>query len=488
MEKLLLEACLQLAQSDALVGIQDMGAAGLVSSASEMAAKAGTGIEMNLADVPQREADMTPYEIMLSESQERMLAVVEAGREQEIEELFAGWGLHATAVGQVTEARNLCLYHHGEGVADIPVDALAEEAPVNHLPAVAPSVAVEEASVPEVDDIEETFLTLLAQPAIASKRWVYEQYDSMIGTNTVNGPGADAAVLRIRGTRKALAISTDCNARYLQLDPEIGGQIAVAEAARNIVCSGAEPLAITDCLNFGNPEKPEVMGQLQQAAAGISDACRTLETPVVSGNVSLYNETNEGAIAPTPVIGMVGLLKDLDHITGCAFQHPGDLIYVMGKTYAEFGGSELQKTLAGDISGKAPGMNLEQESNRQTRLRGLIQDGVISSAHDLAEGGLAVALAEAVMGSEMGAEITLTTDPIPGLFSETQSRFLVSIPAEQQDRFETQVDEAVWIGRVTETARLHVTDRAGGGLIDVSATTMRSTWEGAIPCLMQTTV
>lgn len=330
MEKLLIEACLEVIQSDALIGIQDMGAAGLASSASEMASKAGVGIEMNLDDVPQRETGMLPYEMMLSESQERMLLVVEKGREQEIKDIFAHWDLHAVAVGRVTEERQFRLLHRGQIVADVPVDALAEDAPVNHLPATSPQTSAR-VYQPDITDISGTLLALLSQPTVASKAWVYDQYDTMVRTNTVVRPGSDAAVMRIRGTDKALALTTDCNARYLYLNAEEGGKIAVAEAARNIVCSGAEPLAMTDCLNFGNPEKPEIMGQLQEAVAGMSTACRSLQTPVVSGNVSLYNETSGGAIYPTPVVGMVGLVHDTAHIQTQYVKQSGDAIYVIGE-------------------------------------------------------------------------------------------------------------------------------------------------------------
>jgi phosphoribosylformylglycinamidine synthase len=318
MEKLLLEACLELIQSDALVGIQDMGAAGLTSSSAEMASKAGMGIEMNLDLVPQRETGMTAYEMMLSESQERMLIVVTKGREQEIKDLFTKYDLEAVAIGTVTDDKKLRLLQHGEIVADVPVDALAEDAPVYHKPSKEPIYYQEfqalEVEVPQVEDLNETLKQILSQPTVASKEWVYNQYDYMVRTNTVVAPGSDASVVRIRGTRKALAMTTDCNSRYVFLDPEVGGKIAVAEAARNIVCSGGEPLAITDNLNFGNPEKPEVFWQIEKAADGISEACTVLETPVIGGNVSLYNETSGTAIYPTPVIGMVGLVTDLDHI------------------------------------------------------------------------------------------------------------------------------------------------------------------------------
>ena len=370
MEKLLLEACLELIQSDALVGIQDMGAAGLTSSSAEMASKAGSGITMNLDSIPQRETGMTAYEMMLSESQERMLIVVKKGREQEIVDLFTKYDLDAVAVGEVTEDKNLTLFHNGEMVAQVPADALAEEAPVYHKPSSEPQYFRDfqqiTAEAPKVDDYKETLLALLQQPTIASKEWVYDQYDYMVRTSTVVAPGSDAAVVRVRGTNKALAMTTDCNSRYIYLDPETGGKIAVAEAARNIICSGAEPLAITDCLNFGNPEKPEIFWQLEKAADGMSNACRVLSTPVIGGNVSLYNEIDGEAIYPTPVVGMVGLIKDVKHITTQTFKNEGDFIYVVGEAKPEFGGSELQKLAEGKIFGRAPEIDLDVETYAST--------------------------------------------------------------------------------------------------------------------------
>jgi phosphoribosylformylglycinamidine synthase subunit PurL len=489
MEKLLLEACLEVVKSDALVGIQDMGAAGLTSSSAEMASKGGFGIEMNLDLVPQREAGMTPYEMMLSESQERMLLVVKQGREQEIYELFAKYGLEAKAIGKVTDDKMLRLYFRGEVVAEIPVDALAKDAPVYHKPSKEPAYYREfqamEPYVPAVSNYEETLLSLLAQPTIASKEWVYQQYDYMVRTNTVVAPGSDAAVLRIRGTNKALAMTTDCNSRYIYLDPETGGKIAVAEAARNVVCSGAKPLAITDCLNFGNPEKPEIFWQLEKAVDGMSEACRVLGTPVISGNVSLYNETNGEAIYPTPVIGMVGLVEDIRHITTQAFQQAGDLIYVIGEAKQEFGGSELQKLLEGRIFGKAPEIDLATEAKRQQELLTAIQAGVVASAHDIAEGGFAVALAECVMSTNgLGAKVTVDGDITSQLFSETQSRFIVSVKKENQEKFEKLV-EAKLIGEVTNDGTLLVERASGEVVIQLSVEQMRSVWKGAIPCLLK---
>jgi phosphoribosylformylglycinamidine synthase subunit PurL len=488
MEKLLLEACLELIKCDALVGIQDMGAAGLTSSASEMASKAGMGLEMDLDKVPQREKNMTPYEMMLSESQERMLIVVKKGRENEIKEIFDKWDLNAVTVGKVIKEKVFRLYHKGEIAAEVPVDSLAEDAPVYHKPSKVPAYYEEfqklEVTVPEVADVKDTFLKLLSQPTIASKEWVYDQYDYMVRTNTVVAPGSDAAVVRIRGTKKALAMTTDCNSRYIYLDPEVGGQIAVAEAARNIVCSGAKPLAITDNLNFGNPEKPEIFWQIEKSADGISEACRTLNTPVIGGNVSLYNETNGVAIYPTPVIGMVGLVEDVAHITTQSFKSAGDLVYVIGETKAEFGGSELQKLVNGEIFGKAPQLDLEVEAKRQETLLEAIRQGVVASAHDVAEGGLSIALAESVMSGEIGAKVTLTGEEVTALFSESQSRFLVSVKRENKEEFEKLVD-AILIGEVTEDTGLVIENESGDIILKATQAEMKSAWKGAIPCLLK---
>lgn len=432
MEKLLLEACLELIHCDALVGIQDMGAAGLTSSSSEMASKAGSGMELNLDFVPQRETGMTPYEMMLSESQERMLIVVQKGREQEIVDIFSKYDLEAVSVGVVTDDKMYRLIHQGKVVANVPVDALAEDAPVYQMPSAEPQSFRDnqamENEVPEVENYGETLLQLLQQPTIASKEWIYDQYDYMVRTNTVVAPGSDAAVLRIRGTEKALAMTTDCNSRYLYLDPETGGKIAVAEAARNIICSGAEPLAVTDNLNFGNPEKPEIFWQIEKSADGISEACRKLNTPVIGGNVSMYNETNGEAIYPTPVIGMVGLVTNLKHITTQSFKEAGDIVYLLGETKDEFGGSELQKMQNGKIYGKSPSIDLAVESEYQQNVLAAIRAGLVASAHDLAEGGLAVAIAESAIGSNgLGADIKVSGNPVSALFSESQSRFLLTV-------------------------------------------------------------
>ncbi|MCM3669656.1 phosphoribosylformylglycinamidine synthase subunit PurL [Mesobacillus maritimus] len=487
MEKLLIEACLEVIQSDALVGIQDMGAAGLASSSAEMASKAGSGIEMNLDLVPQRETGMTAYEMMLSESQERMLLVIQKGREEEIASLFEKYNLEAVAVGHVTDDKMLRLVHHGEVVAEVPADALAEDAPVYHKPSRVPEYYEQfqamENKVPVVENVEETLIDLLKQPTIASKEWVYDQYDYMVRTNTVVAPGSDAALVRIRGTEKALAMTTDCNSRYIYLDPETGGKIAVAEAARNIVCSGAEPLAITDGLNFGNPENPEIFWQLEKAADGISEACRQFNSPVISGNVSLYNETNGTAIYPTPVIGMVGLVQNLKDATTQNFKQAGNLIYLLGETEVEFGGSELQKFIHGEIFGKAPAIDLDKEKSYQDQVLTAIRAGVVASAHDVAEGGISVALAESVMGAEgLGAEVSLEGDKVTALFSESQSRFILSVKPEQQEQFERLTD-AVLIGKVTDTPVLTIKVN-GEQAVQLEVEKMKEAWKGAIPCLL----
>ncbi|MGY3188956.1 phosphoribosylformylglycinamidine synthase subunit PurL [Lysinibacillus sp. TE18511] len=489
MEKLLLEACLEVVKSDALVGIQDMGAAGLTSSSAEMASKAGSGVEMNLDLVPQRETGMTAYEMMLSESQERMLLVVKKGREDEIKAIFDKYDLDAVAIGRVTDDKMLRLLHNGEVVAEVPADALAEDAPVYHKPSAEPAYYGEfqamENIEPVVTDYKETLNALLKAPTIASKEWVYDQYDYQVRTSTVVAPGSDAAVIRVRGTNKGLAMTTDCNSRYIYLDPEVGGAIAVAEAARNIVATGGTPLAITDCLNFGNPEKPEIFWQIEKSADGISAACTALNAPVIGGNVSLYNERSGEAVYPTPTIGMVGLIEDLAHVTTQEVKATGDVVFVIGNTKTEFGGAELQKLLNnGVISGKAPAIDLDIEAARQQALLKAIKAGIVQSAHDVAEGGLAVALAETTFGANgLGVEVTLTGSATTALFSETQSRFVVSVKEENAAAFVEIVKDAQKIGVVTNDALVKI-NGDNGVLVEGTVEEFRSNWKGAIPCLL----
>ncbi|MHC5248130.1 phosphoribosylformylglycinamidine synthase subunit PurL [Enterococcus sp. LJL90] len=492
MEKLLLEACLELIldHADILVGIQDMGAAGLVSSSSEMASKAGSGLKLYLDDVPQRETNMTPYEMMLSESQERMLICVEQGHEAEVVELFEKYDLDAVTIGEVTDDGLYRLFHKGVEVANLPVDALAEDAPVYNKERKEPARIQEFAEMndfqPAIFDASQTLMALLQQPTIASKRMIYETYDSQVRTNTVVRPGSDAAVLRVRGTNKALAMTTDCNARYLYLNPEIGGQIAVAEAARNIVASGGQPLAITDCLNYGSPDKPEGFWELWTSADGISAACSMLDTPVISGNVSLYNETNGKAIYPTPMIGMVGLIKNLEDITTQEFKKADDLVYVIGDTKADFNGSELQKMQLGKIEGRLMDFDLAVEKANQAAVLKAIQAGLVASAHDCAEGGLAVAIAEASFKNNLGVEASISI-PQANLFSETQSRFVISVAPENQTAFEDLLKSEkvpmTLIGKVTQMPQIKLT--AEDGLIDVATKEANQLWEEAIPCLMK---
>jgi len=485
MEKLLLEACLELISEhqEILIGIQDMGAAGLVSSSSEMAAKAGFGLRLNLDDVPKREADMTPYEMMLSESQERMLVCVKRGHEAEVIELFKKYDLDAVTIGEVVAEKMYTLFHKGELVANLPVDALVN-APVYHQ-AFQESRRIAKFAklpdyLPEIDDLEKTFFELLKQPTIASKRVIYETYDAQVLTNTMVLPGSDAAILRVRGTKKALAMTTDCNARYLYLNPEVGGQIAVAEAARNIVASGGVPLAITDCLNFASPEKPEQFWELWTAADGIAAACEVFDVPVISGNVSLYNETSGKSIYPTPVIGMVGLIADLEKATTSEFKHADDLIILVGQTHADFNGSELQKMQLGKIEGRLFDFDLAYEKKIQTKILTLINKGLVSSAHDLAEGGLIAALAESAFAHECGFEVEIDF-PNSWLFAETQSRFLLSIKPENKMRvLKILGEDGKILGKVTASKVFKIKTKETEITVDLHKA--KKIWEGSL-CL-----
>ena len=434
MEKVLLEACLEALKTGAVVGIQDMGAAGLTCSTSEMGARAGTGVEVDIARVPKRETGMTAYEVMLSESQERMLLVAERGREQEVMRIFEKWDLHAEPIGTVTAGRRLRVFHDGVLEADVPNEALTDDAPLYDRPwtePVNPAAAEDVLALPPPADLGQALLRLLASPSIANKRWVYRQYDSTVRTNTLVGPGSDAAVVRVKGTRKALAIATDGNGRYSWLDPFAGARLAVAEAARNVACSGAVPIGATNCLNFGNPEKPEVMGQLVKAIQGMGEACRTLDIPITGGNVSLYNETDGRAIYPTPVMGVVGLLEDADTVLRRWFVEEGDLVYLLGTTGEDLGGSELLKVVHGKIAGRPPRLDLDAEKRLHALLAEGAARGILRSAHDASEGGLAVTLAECAFRGEepgLGGRFDLPGGLRPDvlLFSETPSRAVVT--------------------------------------------------------------
>ena len=435
-EKCLIEACMELLHGDAVVGMKDMGAAGITCTTAEMAASGEVGMDIDLALVPMREAGMEPWEIMMSESQERMLVVVKKGREQEVIDIFEKWNLNAAIVGAVTEEQILRIRFHGEVVAEVPGEPLAA-APIYYLPAEPPAWlaalnAADFSTLPQPDDLNKTLLALLSSPNIASKRWAYQQYDHMVQTNTVIPPGAgDAAVIRIKGTGKGLGMTTDCNSRYCYLDPYLGAQLAVAEAARNLVCVGADPAAVTDCLNFGKPEKPDRFWQLKRAVEGIADACRAFRVPVVSGNVSLYNEGPEAAIFPTPTIGMVGVLEHIERHATMAFKAEGHQVGLVGVTKAELGGSEYLAVIHGQEAGRPPELSLETELAAQRFVLDAIKGGMLASAHDCSEGGLAVTVAEAAIAGQRGVEVgvPLVERADTTLFAESQSRFVVSFPA-----------------------------------------------------------
>ena len=439
-EKLLLEATLEMIAAGCLIGIQDMGAAGITCSTTETSAAGDAGMLIDLDKVPLREPGMTPYEILLSESQERMLAIVKPGFEKKVESICEKWDLHATDIGKVTTAnKNLIINWHGKKVAEVPSFdlVLGGGAPQyvreTRKPAYLDKLHAEKLdALPQPDDLNATLKTLLAAPNIASKNWVFHQYDHSVQTNTVIAPGADAAVVRIKGSQKALAISTDCNGRYVYLNPRRGAMIAVAESARNVVCAGGRPVGITNCLNFGNPYKPEIYWQFSEAVAGIGEACRTLGTPVTGGNVSFYNENPKGAVFPTPTIGMLGVLDHVDHATTAWFNNAGDAIVVLGEDGEEIGGSEYLSTIHGKTAGDCPALDLQREMAVQQACLAAIQAGIAHSAHDIADGGLAVALAEScIMNREqpIGAQVELTGYQRAdfALFGESQSRIILSL-------------------------------------------------------------
>ncbi len=437
-EKILLEATQEMLKADLLVGMQDMGAAGITCSTSEMSARGQHGMEIDLEKVPLREPGMTPYEIMLSESQERMLIVAKPGKEKEIETICNKWDVHAATIGRVTSGNVLRVQMNEKTVAEIPADSLVVGggAPVYVRETKEPEYlkstrTFDAAALPRIDNLKETLLTLLVSPNIASKQWVYQQYDHTVRSNTVIAPGSDAAVLRIKGTAKGIALKTDCNGRYVYLNPRRGAMIAVAEAARNVVVSGARPVAVTNCLNFGNPYKPEIYWQFKEAIAGIGEACRVLETPVTGGNVSFYNESPGRAVYPTPVIGMLGILDDIRHATTAFFKNEGDEIALIGANLEEVGGSEFLKVMHGQVAGDCPFIDLQEEKSIQTACLEAIQTGLINSAHDVSDGGLGVALAECcIMNHEHPIGATFELWPYDradfALFGESQSMIIIS--------------------------------------------------------------
>ena len=436
MEKLLLEACLEVMESDALIGLQDMGAAGLTCSSCEMGARGDAGIDIDVSAVPQRETHMTPYEIMLSESQERMLFIVRQGREAEVERVFEKWDLHAVRIGQVTDDGLLRVRNGGDVVAEIPNKPLADEAPLYERPYHEPSdfkarqnlnVDTLDLSTPPTDIL----LRLMSAPDVASKRWIYRQYDHMVRTNTIAPAGTGAGVIRVKGTSRALVFSVDGNGRYCYLDPYQGAMLAVAESARNVACAGGVPIGATNCLNFGNPERPEIMWQFARAVAGIGEACRALDVPITGGNVSLYNETDGEAILPTPVIGVVGLLKNPEQTVGRCFQEADSVVMLLGDSRLSLGGSEYLKVVHGLVRGVPPILDLKTECELQRVLVELVAAGVLLSAHDCSDGGLAVTLAECSVDTEgIGCDVAIPTDAdgtISALFGEGASRVVVSV-------------------------------------------------------------
>ncbi len=490
-EKLLLEATLEAIRSGFVVGIQDMGAAGITCSTSEMSAKGKCGMRIDLDKVPARESGMSAYELMLSESQERMLVVVQKGREADIQALFGKWDLHAEIIGEVIEGDRLCISYRGNLVADVPPDSLVlgGGAPVYIRESREPEyiAAVRELDlsvIPEPSDLNKVLETLIGTPDIASKRWVYEQYDSMVRTNNVVLTGADAAVLYIKEGTKGLAVKTDCNSRYVYLNPRRGGQIAVAESARNVACTGATPVAVTNCLNFGNPYKPGVYWQFKEAVAGIGEACRVFETPVTGGNVSFYNESPDASVYPTPVIGMLGVMDDVGKACGAYFLQSGHAVLLLGATHGHLGGSEYLARIHNRVQGDAPPIELDREKELHAGLTAMISAGLLSSAHDCSEGGLAVALAESCMAGRpllVGARVMLDH---PGLrddqllFGEDQSRVIISCKPENVDQVNRVAREHdIPVKMLGETGGERLTI---GGMIDIPVGDLAQIYYGSI--------
>ena len=475
-EKLLIEACLELMASDAIVAIQDMGAAGLTSSSVEMASKGGVGLHLKMDDVPQRETGMTTYEMMLSESQERMLMVLKPGREAFAEAIFKKWELDFAVIGHVTDTGRMVLEHKGEIVCDIPLAPLADDAPLYDRPSMPKdeykiwSKVEPLGEIAESADIGADLVTLMGSPDIASRRWIWEQYDHMVGADTVQRPGGDAAVVRVHGSSKGIAISTDCTPRYCYADPYEGGKQAIAECYRNLSAVGSTPLAVTNCLNFANPQRPEIMAQLTGCLEGMGDACRAFDFPIVSGNVSLYNESKAtgggSAILPTPAIGGIGLLADIDAMATVAFKNEGDAIWLVGGEGTHLGQSIWLREIAGREAGDAPKVDLAVERANGDAVRALVVAGTVNAVHDISDGGLIVTIAEMALAGKIGAtlDVALTT---ASAFGEDQSRYVVTAPAG------VEIAGAVKIGTV-----------GGDSVADVSIDALRTAHEGFFPALM----
>jgi phosphoribosylformylglycinamidine synthase len=501
MEKLLLEACLEVMATDACVGVQDMGAAGLACSTSETGARGGVGIAIDVARVPQRETGMTPYEIMLSESQERMLLIVKRGREAEVERIFEKWDLHAVPIGEVTTDQRLRIMQDGTLVADVPNRALTDEAPVYVRPIREPSGRDELRRVPpsalrHPASATEVLLRLLSAPTVASKQWIYRQYDHMVRTNTVVLPGLGAGVVRVKDSGRGIAMSVDGNGRFCLLDPRQGARLAVAEAARNVACAGALPIGATNCLNFGNPERPEIMWQFAEAVAGIADACRALDIPITGGNVSLYNETDGISILPTPIIGVIGVMDEAERARTRVFPAAGLDIVLLGESLGELGGSEYLKTVHGLLRGQPPVLNLVRERALQRLLVDGAGGGIIESAHDCAEGGFAVTLAECCFDTGgVGADVDLgLVDPadngdgvIATLFGESASRVIVGVaPARTSTLLASAVAAGVPAARIGQTGgstlRIAI---AGEVVVEVPVTAAESPWSGSLKAWLE---
>ena len=493
MEKLLLEACLELMQTDAVVGIQDMGAAGLTSSACEMAARGNSGIDIDVMLVPMREKGMSPYEILLSESQERMLVCVRQGAEQQVRNIFDKWGLEAVVIGKVTDNGNVIIRDNGEIVVNIPAKVLTDEAPIYEKPAIRPeyldsAAAFDLSSLEEPNDWNQSLRTLLASPNICSKEWITRQYDHMVRGSTVQRPGGDAAVMRLKGSRKGLALTIDCNSRFVHLDPYMGGVMAVAEAARNLICVGAEPMAITNCLNFGNPEKPEIFYTFREAVKGMAAACTALDTPVTGGNVSFYNETNGEPVLPTPTVGMVGLLTDINHNTSSALPSYETMLFLVGQTLDELGGSEYLASLHNKITGKVPQLDLELEKKVQKFVLEAIRAGWIEAAHDCAEGGLAITIAEMAIQGSVGVNVSLVDQlsHTAALYSETTSRIVIAFQ-------EKNLNNLISLAKLHDVPltklgfsggeRFRIAHR-NQQLVDLKVEEMSSIWKGALACAL----
>jgi phosphoribosylformylglycinamidine synthase len=492
-EKLLIEACLELMASDAIVAIQDMGAAGLTSSSVEMASKGGVGIELDMNAVPCREEGMTPYEMMLSESQERMLMVLKPGRETEAEAIFRKWELDFAVIGRVTDTGRLVLRWNGEVTADIPLGPLGDDAPCYERPWVATDPQPPLADIPESADLGADLLKLIGSPDLASRRWIWEQYDNKVGADTVQPPGGDAAVVRVHGTQKALAMTTDCTPRYCFADPHEGGKQAIAEAWRNLCAVGARPLAATDCMNFGNPQRPEIMGQFVGCVEGMAEACRALDFPIVSGNVSLYNETKAddgsgSAILPTPAIGGVGLIEDWTKAATIGFKAEGDLIFLIGETTGHLGQSLWVREIHGREDGPPPRVDLDAERRNGEFVRRLIADGAVTAVHDVADGGLLVAVAEMALAGGMGAAVSVSREEVTdtaSAFGEDQGRYLVT--ASDGDGIAARAAEAgiplQMIG-VVHRRGLLISQHARSKMTEISLADMRQAHESFLPDLM----